>query len=1221
MLKRRFLVVSAALLLGGCSFQTNVPSDKEIACSDAPGAAPCPDGYTCRAALGRCVLLSEISKPQAGIASASASPSIGNANTSFVASFSVTEALGKLPNVYGSAFAGSGNNGTVGNYPFICDSCSPAATCSCHYTPDPANLPPEGPLEVRIEVVDAEGNTPPPVSAGTVLLDFTPPDLEANSSDITFDAPPGVSVPVSALGPAGSMQVCFTANEPLGQLPKLWLAANVESQPKSGDLVLSVVDGYPQGLRNCFAGTLEVDAGMPDGARHLLAQLQDLAGNVAVREIGPWTDGGPTVLLDSTPPPAPDTSQANGLRYRRAPFGDMSSPGTPSFSLSSSGSALAEDGYLLVYEDAAGRYEVARGSVTAGALNPPLPLLPPDRPEVYVSLFDRAGNVSGGGPVRVQNVDYVATLAGKIAGDTVSNPHACYARAVQGPALIQADDPLNEQGADTGPTLTDGGLVVVSGQATWHQRWPAVSGINDTGFFDIVFPFPMAYDSARARLVAIIPTMGRQTWFFDGRDWAPASGVQIEPLVGDGAEMVYDSARDRIVLFGGDNGVSLCNTWEFDGTVWRVVATCNLADGGTSGPPPRMAAAMAYDADRQRTVMFDGLDDFGNQIDDAWEWDGTHWTPMANSSGDGGLPPHFGSSLVFGRRPDGSGALFHAGGWVVASTNVLNLNTSDTWLGVWNDGGYVWSPEGGSICPASNASCTTVLASNDPGGVGFWKLVQDPSLAEPTQVFSWNGLPDAGFVAIGSVSGAGQLMGFQGVPSRAEALVYAIDANQAFGDEDPSVFVCAEDGGCSRVHDPRSPPLKRAYPGLAFDRQGRGLLAYGETGSSALSNGQNTTDNFLWNGDDWIPVDTGPSGRFLAGLAYLPAAQSFLLVGGEDAPSGTAFDDLWRYSVTGGWTQLNLPSGLTDPDPPLLAFVPDAGSSDALFMPTSTAASALLTWDESQQQVEFTNRTSVFLPGIGEGDSVVYDQLRSTAVFLTWDGQLFELGPQARSWTGILSGTAPAFSRPIYDEYRQRLYLTGLDPNGSELPGEIWTWDGSSMVSQPFADPEGDGAPAYRLAAGFANDPARHQALLFGGVEISTNTYLDDTWELRESNLDPAEVCQFRFDAAHATGATMTAIEVDVLAGADGPTGPAGTSLQLYLDGAWREQARCDDTACGLSSPTVLSFQTTDPTIAERLIQLQNTLGVALTPLVPNGPGTARVGVSTLQAIFSYRLP
>jgi hypothetical protein len=83
--------------------------------------------------------------------------------------------------------------------------------------------------------------------------------------------------------------------------------------------------------------------------------------------------------------------------------------------------------------------------------------------------------------------------------------------------------------------------------------------------------------------------------------------------------MVYDSRRQRVVLFGGTTATApLGDTWEWDGQTWNEATP-------PASPPPRSAMGLAYDAQRGVVVMFGGADASG-LLGDTWEWDGQTWT-------------------------------------------------------------------------------------------------------------------------------------------------------------------------------------------------------------------------------------------------------------------------------------------------------------------------------------------------------------------------------------------------------------------------------------------------------------------------------------------------------------------------------------------------------------------------------------------------------------------
>lgn len=85
--------------------------------------------------------------------------------------------------------------------------------------------------------------------------------------------------------------------------------------------------------------------------------------------------------------------------------------------------------------------------------------------------------------------------------------------------------------------------------------------------------------------------------------------------------IAYDSHREEIVLFGGSNrdlGVVFDDTWTSDGNEWTLQTP-------ESPPPPRSAAAMAFDPATRRTVMFGGYNASVQRTNGTWLWTGRNW--------------------------------------------------------------------------------------------------------------------------------------------------------------------------------------------------------------------------------------------------------------------------------------------------------------------------------------------------------------------------------------------------------------------------------------------------------------------------------------------------------------------------------------------------------------------------------------------------------------------
>jgi hypothetical protein len=160
--------------------------------------------------------------------------------------------------------------------------------------------------------------------------------------------------------------------------------------------------------------------------------------------------------------------------------------------------------------------------------------------------------------------------------------------------------------------------------ADWQQRTTATAPPGSDAAV-------MTYDAARACVVLLVPVVaggsliGSQTWTWDGATWTQHAPVHM-PSPRRNADMAYDAHRQRVVLFGGHHDPTstfLADTWEWDGVDWTSVTPATQ-------PAGRGQSALAYDAVRQRIVMFGGALFWGfNEAGDTWEyWLGTpaHYT-------------------------------------------------------------------------------------------------------------------------------------------------------------------------------------------------------------------------------------------------------------------------------------------------------------------------------------------------------------------------------------------------------------------------------------------------------------------------------------------------------------------------------------------------------------------------------------------------------------------
>ena len=192
--------------------------------------------------------------------------------------------------------------------------------------------------------------------------------------------------------------------------------------------------------------------------------------------------------------------------------------------------------------------------------------------------------------------------------------------------------------------------------------------ISDRGPSKRTFP-GLVYDSARKQLVLFggnsvlfgsetdTDTFLNDTWTWDGERWEQFVGER--PQARAEPTMVFDSDRNRIVLFGGHRTIGeerlrLGDTWEWDGHRWE--------QRSTDGPPPRNGAAMAFDNHRNRVVLFGGSGATG----DTWEWDGDQWKRIASAD----APGRFNSVMAYDEERR---VVVRFGGWTGRN------RVADTW--------------------------------------------------------------------------------------------------------------------------------------------------------------------------------------------------------------------------------------------------------------------------------------------------------------------------------------------------------------------------------------------------------------------------------------------------------------------------------------------------------------------------------------------------------------
>jgi hypothetical protein len=133
-----------------------------------------------------------------------------------------------------------------------------------------------------------------------------------------------------------------------------------------------------------------------------------------------------------------------------------------------------------------------------------------------------------------------------------------------------------------------------------------------------------AYDAKREQVVLFggleadhtAAESSNKTWSFDGASWRELARGR-GPAAGGGATLVYDAAREQVVLTGGGaytNAKPRAETWLFDGTAWT--------NAMKPDSPASQYAGAAYDRARERVVLVRPVD---SKSSETWEWDGDAW--------------------------------------------------------------------------------------------------------------------------------------------------------------------------------------------------------------------------------------------------------------------------------------------------------------------------------------------------------------------------------------------------------------------------------------------------------------------------------------------------------------------------------------------------------------------------------------------------------------------
>lgn len=606
------------------------------------------------------------------------------------------------------------------------------------------------------------------------------------------------------------------------------------------------------------------------------------------------------------------------------------------------------------------------------------------------------------------------------------------------------DDPMPDPTPASPPAPTVG--TVATGESWFNRTAPPLSGSA------------AGWDGNRGAVAMLtgseplVPVM----WEWDGAVFSKKPG----PAYGrNGNRMTWDAHTSRLVMFGGaDFGTGYVlqpqspqDTWTWNGTTWTQASTVG---------PVRARPSMAFDAERDRTILFGGYS-AGNSLGDTWSWDGAGWTQIGVS----GPAPRHNSAMAY--DPIRKRVVLFGG----FSVNAMS-RFRDTWE--WDGAAWALSATTGPSAREQHALAwdpnrqRIVLFGGDGGDAVTWE---------------WDGVAWAARAASGPPARSGHALVTDPLRSRV-VLIGGYAAGQPY----TSAQEVWEWDGTSWQQMISVPPSARTNHAMAFDPvRGRAVL-FGGSGSGTPSG-----ETWEWAGTKWQSYAVGgPSARSEHAMAWDAVSKRVLLFGGATGNANGYVDkgDTWQWDGA-AWAQL---TPIASPSPRYgHTMTWDAGRNFVvLFGGRDRNAILDETWE--WEGGSWRQRAPTLSPPPRFGHAMAYDKLRGRTVVFggisyrgviladtwEWDGA---------AWTQGASGPALYDAAMSWDSNRNRVVLFG-GKGESAWPGEIWEWNGTTWAKSTATGPEA------RAGHTLTWDSVRSRVLLFGGTgPASSSGGFNELWE------------------------------------------------------------------------------------------------------------------------------
>lgn len=541
--------------------------------------------------------------------------------------------------------------------------------------------------------------------------------------------------------------------------------------------------------------------------------------------------------------------------------------------------------------------------------------------------------------------------------------------------------------------------------------------------------------------------------------WQQISTTGPSPGARRAAAVIYDPARDRMIVSGGSSDAPV-----YGGT-WALSLATSSWTGLAAGPDSHDAGAF-YDPTRDRMVLLKG-----EEPGTVWSLgfsDGSGWTSVTPS---GPLPPtRTGCSVVY--DPVRDRALMFGG-------TSPSLYRNDLWE-LTLSGTPAWNPLNAShIPPPRSGSSALHDATQDQlvifGGYAI-NAYADTWVIPLAEALAWSRL----FPVESAPTPRNEQAAVWDAPRR-RMIVFGGQGSEGASLNDTYELIVADTPVWTRIDATGPLPDPRVSMAAIADAHDRMIVFGGRSEDRFLPGRRFLNDVWamaLSGTPTWTPLaPTGPApvGRTNPCAAYDPVRDRMIVFGGNDS-TGTYLNETWALALAGGteWHQLT-PAGT--PPPPMVA--------------------AAAVYDPLRDRMLVIGG---YQATVGAVNSV-------WALSLAGDGEWTLLSPVGATPPPMHEASA------VYDAQRDRVLVYGdISPSGQVdvlyLAGTP-TWSVATIV--------GD-RPTARVGHGAAFDSAGDRMVVFGGADWQRFVYLNDAVALSVS----ADVSPLVTSADPVEGGTIT---------------------------------------------------------------------------------------------------